>query len=264
MGTAKRERQKANKALRQQQLETAHKRRRGLRIGIIVVGAVAAVFLLVWAVNLFSGDDDDSNTVELEPFSTDEVATDDAATGTTDCPPADGSAEPQQSFDGTPPMCIDVNATYEATVTTNKGEFTMTLDPSIAPETVNNFVVLAGYHYFDDTVCHRIIPDFVVQCGDPTGTGTGGPGYEFADELPEEGAYQIGSVAMANSGPDTNGSQFFIITGDDGAALPPSYSLFGEVTSGFDDTVLAMEAAGSDGGETTEEVQILSVEIAEV
>jgi cyclophilin family peptidyl-prolyl cis-trans isomerase len=124
--------------------------------------------------------------------------------------------------------------------------------------------VLARYHYFDDTVCHRIIPDFVVQCGDPTGTGTGGPGYAFDDELPAEGAYQIGSIAMANSGPDTNGSQFFVITGENGASLPPSYSLFGEVTEGFDDTVLAMEAAGSASGEPTEEVQISSVEIREL
>ena len=283
MGTEKRERQKANRALRQQELAQADKRRRAVRIGIIVVGAIAAVFLLVWVVSLFSDDEGDSSTAELEPFSTEEVATDDttadtaategsaladggddAATGSAECPPEDGSAEPQQSFDGPPPMCIDETATYEATFTTNMGEFTMTLDPSIAPETVNNFVVLARYHYFDDTVCHRIIPGFVVQCGDPTATGTGGPGYTFPDELPAEGDYQIGSVAMANSGPDTNGSQFFIITGDDGAALSPDYSLFGEVTEGFDDTVVAMEAAGSDTGAPAEEVRITSVEITEV
>ena len=80
-----------------------------------------------------------------------------------------------------------------------------------------------------DLTCHRAIKGFVVQCGDPTGTGTGGPGYEFADELDKIEAYQIGSVAMANAGPDTNGSQFFIITGADGAALPPNYTLFGQV-----------------------------------
>ena len=287
MGTEKRERQKANRALRQQQLEAADKRRKAFRIGIIVVGAIAAVFLLVWIVGLFADDGQDDTVTELEPFSTEtadtegddegaastegagdedagEAAGDAAATGSTECPPMDGSAEPQEGFDGPPPMCIDDTATYEATVTTNMGEFTMTLDPSIAPETVNNFVVLAEYQYFDDTVCHRIVPDFVVQCGDPTGTGTGGPGYTFPDELPAEGEYQIGSVAMANSGPDSNGSQFFIITGDNGAALPPSYSLFGEVTAGFDDTVMSMEAAGSATGEPTEEVQILSVEITEV
>jgi cyclophilin family peptidyl-prolyl cis-trans isomerase len=288
VGTEKRERQKANRALRQQELAAADKRRRAVRIGIIVVGAIAAVFLLVWVVSLFSDDEGDSSTAELEPFSTEETADDEstadtavtadsaategsavaddsaAATGTTECPPEDGSAEQQQTFDGAPPMCIDETATYEAAFTTNMGEFTMTLDPSIAPETVNNFVVLARYHYFDDTVCHRIIPGFVVQCGDPTASGSGGPGYSFPDELPAEGEYQIGSVAMANSGPDTNGSQFFIITGENGAALPPDYSLFGEVTAGFDETVVAMEAAGSETGAPTEEVRITSVEITEV
>ena len=120
---------------------------------------------------------------------------------------------------------------------------------------------LARHQYFDDTPCHRIIPNFVVQCGDPTGTGTGGPGYSFADELPEAGEYKIGSIAMANSGPDTNGSQFFIITGENGAALPPSYSLFGAVTEGFDETVVAMEAAGTPSGTPSEPVDIESVVI---
>ena len=111
--------------------------------------------------------------------------------------------------------------------------------------TVNNFVVLARYHYFDNTICHRAIPSFAVQCGDPTGTGTGGPGYSFADELPAAGSYKVGSIAMANSGPDTNGSQFFIITGANGVALPANYTLFGEVTDGLDTTVKALDALGN-------------------
>ncbi|MSW19663.1 MAG: peptidylprolyl isomerase [Actinobacteria bacterium] len=147
-------------------------------------------------------------------------------------------------------MCIDPTKVYVATVTTNKGEFTMELDPGIAPNTVNNFVYLANYHYFDGTKCHRIIPGFVVQCGDPTGTGSGGPGYSFADELPTAGSYKLGSLAMANSGPDTNASQFFIIAGPSGAALDPIYSLFGQVTAGFDTTVKAMEAEGTEGAGT--------------
>ena len=110
-------------------------------------------------------------------------------------------------------------------MTTNKGAYTIALDAAAAPLTVNNFVVLARYHYFDNTICHRAIPQFAVQCGDPTGTGSGGPGYAFADELPAAGSYKVGSIAMANSGPDTNGSQFFIITGDNGVALPPDYTL---------------------------------------
>ncbi|NCZ91108.1 MAG: peptidylprolyl isomerase, partial [Actinobacteria bacterium] len=91
----------------------------------------------------------------------------------------------------------------------------------------------ARYKYFDNTNCHRAIVNFVVQCGDPTATGSGGPGYQFADELPAAGSYKVGSIAMANSGPNTNGSQFFVITGSDGASLPPNYTLFGQVTEGL-------------------------------
>jgi len=103
-----------------------------------------------------------------------------------------------------------------------------------APRTVNNFVYLAGYHYYDGVIFHRIISGFMCQGGDPTGTGTGGPGYRFGDELPKPGQYQIGSVAMANAGPNTNGSQFFIVSGGSGVSLPPAYALFGQVVKGLD------------------------------
>jgi cyclophilin family peptidyl-prolyl cis-trans isomerase len=114
--------------------------------------------------------------------------------------------------------------------------------PERAPGAVNNFVSLARWKYFDGTKCHRVIEDFVVQCGDPTATGSGGPGYSFADELPSAGEYTIGSLAMANSGPNTNGSQFFVITGVSGTSLPPNYTLFGQVTAGLDTAVAAMAA----------------------
>ncbi|MEM8618127.1 MAG: peptidylprolyl isomerase [Actinomycetota bacterium] len=187
----------------------------------------------------------------------------DTETTASGCPPIDGATEPVRQFDSAPPMCIDVDATYQAIVDTNLGEFTIDLDAQAAPETTNNFVFLARNRYFDDTVCHRIIPGFVVQCGDPTATGTGNPGYRFDDELPAAGEYQVGSIAMANSGPDTNGSQFFIITGDDGAALPPLYSLFGQVEAGFDETVVEMEAAGTIEGIPTSEVRINTITIVE-
>ena len=151
-----------------------------------------------------------------------------------ECPATDGSEDQQREFTEYPPFCIDVTKTYTAEIVSNFGTITVTLAPEQAPLTVNSFVTLARYHYFDGTECHRAIPDFVVQCGDPTATGRGGPGYTFADELPQAGEYVLGSLAMANSGPDTNGSQFFIITGDQGAALPPSYSLFGQVADGLD------------------------------
>ena len=155
--------------------------------------------------------------------------------------------------------------TYEAIVTTNKGEFTIVLDPESAPVATNNFVFLARNQYFDDTPCHRIIPNFVVQCGDPTGTGTGGPGYTIVDEPPAPGQYQVGSIAMAKTvEPDSAGSQFFIITGADGAALPPEYALFGQVTDGLESTVAAMAAAGTPGeGIPSEPIDIQSIRIVE-
>ena len=134
-----------------------------------------------------------------------------------------------------------------AKVETDAGAFTIELDPGKAPVTVNNFVSLARFHYYDGIVFHRVIPGFVIQGGDPQGTGTGGPGYQFADELPRQGEYRVGSLAMANSGRDTNGSQFFVITGDQGVALPPNYALFGQVTSGLD-VVKKIEADGDPSG----------------
>ncbi|MHB8328143.1 MAG: peptidylprolyl isomerase, partial [Acidimicrobiales bacterium] len=109
---------------------------------------------------------------------------------------------------------------------------------------------------------HRVIPGFVLQGGDPTGTGTGGPGYRFADELPAPGRYELGSLAMANSGPNTNGSQFFVISGPDGMRLPPSYSLFGKVVSGLD-VVAVIDGVGTPSGRPTETVTIESVAVTE-
>jgi len=150
------------------------------------------------------------------------------------CPPADGSAERQTEFPAPPDMCIDPTKTYTAVLDTTLGSITIALDAAKAPRTVNNFVVLARYNYYNGIIFHRIINGFMCQGGDPTGTGRGGPGYRFADELPNPGEYQIGSVAMANAGPDTNGSQFFLVSGPSGAGLPPLYSLFGQITEGMD------------------------------
>jgi cyclophilin family peptidyl-prolyl cis-trans isomerase/FKBP-type peptidyl-prolyl cis-trans isomerase len=182
-----------------------------------------------------------------------------------ECPATDGSQPRRQEFDEYPPFCIDVTKTYTAEVTTNFGNFTIALDPVKAPLTVNSFVTLAWHHYFDGTECHRAIPGFVVQCGDPTATGTGGPGYRFADELPLVGEYELGSIAMANSGPNTNGSQFFIITGANGAALPPQYSLFGNVTAG-EDAVADLDAVANpdnNGVPPLETITIESITITE-
>jgi peptidylprolyl isomerase len=180
----------------------------------------------------------------------------------TPCPAVDGSSAKKQEFDGLPPMCIDPDKRYSAEMITSKGTLNIALDPIAAPMTVNNFVFLARYHYFDDVVFHRIIPGFVLQGGDPTGTGRGGPGYRFADELPPPGRYELGSLAMANAGPDTNGSQFFVISGPSGIRLPPQYALFGKVVKGLD-VVAAIDAIGTQSGTPKETVTIQSVTITE-
>jgi peptidylprolyl isomerase len=149
-------------------------------------------------------------------------------------PPFDGSAPKQQQFSSPPEMGIDPDKRYTATMDTSMGDLVIALDAIKAPKTVNNFVFLALNHYYDGIVIHRIINGFVCQGGDPTGTGRGGPGYRFDDELPRPGQYEIGSVAMANAGPNTNGSQFFLISGPSGAGLPPQYSLFGKIVKGLD------------------------------
>ena len=159
-------------------------------------------------------------------------------------------------------MVIDPAKRYTATMVTSHGTMVIALDPLAAPKTVNSFVFLARYHYYDGVIFHRIIPGFVLQVGDPTGTGTGGPGYKFEDELPAPGRYQVGSLAMANAGPNTNGSQFFIISGSDGVRLPPQYALFGAVVSGGD-VVTKIDALGTRSGKPTEDVVIESVTIAE-
>ena len=149
-----------------------------------------------------------------------------------------------------------------ATIKTNKGDIKVVLFPDAAPKAVENFTTHADNGYYDGVIFHRVIPDFMIQGGDPQGTGAGGPGYEFADELPAAGEYEIGSMAMANAGPDTNGSQFFIVTGDSGVSLPPSYSLFGTVTEGME-TVTSIESDGSPQGAPSTTHTIESVEIVE-
>jgi peptidylprolyl isomerase len=181
---------------------------------------------------------------------------------TVELPAVDGSSPQRRKFDAEPPMAIDPGKRYTATMVTTKGTLAISLDPLAAPRAVNSFVFLARYHYFDGIAFHRIIPGFVVQGGDPTGSGGGGPGYRFADELPAPGRYEVGSLAMANAGPDTNGSQFFIISGPDGVRLPPSYSLFGKVVSGLE-VVAALDAAGTRSGKPGEQVTIESVTVVE-
>ncbi len=143
----------------------------------------------------------------------------------------------------------------------------MALNAKDAPVTVNNFVFLAREGFYNGVIFHRVLPNFMIQGGDPTGTGTGGPGYKFADE-PVKGKYEIGSIAMANSGPNTNGSQFFICEGQSCTQLPPSYSLFGKVSAGQDVVTRIAnvpKTIGGDGAQSkpTTPVVIATIEIVE-
>jgi cyclophilin family peptidyl-prolyl cis-trans isomerase len=144
-----------------------------------------------------------------------------------------GTQSPQLQWSSPPAMQIDVNKQYDAVVHTNYGNFTIQLFAKSAPHTVNNFVFLAKHNYYDNNQFFRIIQSFMIQTGDPTNTGTGTPGYSFNDELPPKDPYGPGIVAMANAGPNTNGSQFFICTGAESQSLPPQYTEFGKVVSGM-------------------------------
>ena len=132
-----------------------------------------------------------------------------------------------------PDAQIDESKIYRVTITTDRGPIVMDLDPQLAPNTVNNFIGLARDGYYDGLTFHRVVPEFVIQGGCPEGTGRGGPGYKFEDE-PVKGEYTLGAVAMANAGPNTNGSQFFICIDDCRRKLTPNYNLFGYVVEGMD------------------------------
>lgn len=159
-----------------------------------------------------------------------------------------------------PELTIDLNKSYTAQLDTNHGPITIALDPEHAPQTVNNFVFLARDGYYDGVIFHRVVPRFVIQGGDPTGTGRGGPGYKFRDEIEGAGSYKRGIVAMANAGPNTNGSQFFICLAN--VNLPHAYTIFGEVTSGME-AVDAIGALTAKSEKPLEDAVIRSVTISE-
>ena len=165
-----------------------------------------------------------------------------------------------KQYERAPDLTIDLDTNYVATLQTNHGEITIEFDPARAPQAVNNFVFLARDGYYDGVIFHRVVPGFVIQGGDPTGSGRGGPGYKFRDELDGNGSYTRGTVAMANAGPNTNGSQFFICLDDVG--LPHSYTIFGQVTSGME-AVDAIAALPLDRERPQEDAVIESVTISE-
>jgi cyclophilin family peptidyl-prolyl cis-trans isomerase len=266
--TQKRQRKREGHQARQASV-AARRNRQARRTRAIAGGFLALVLVAGMAVVVGGGEDDQdvagTTVPDKKPVAFPPVPAGRALRGDTPCPPTDGSAPRTTTFEKPPPLCVNVAKTYTAEIKTNKGLMVVSLDVKAATKTVNNFVVLSRYKYYDGIAFHRIVPGFVIQGGDPQQTGQGGPGYRFEDELPKPGSYKLGSLAMANSGPNTNGSQFFIVAGDAGTSLPPQYSLFGQVTEGLD-VVKAIEDTGILGtqdGKPSEVVTMQSVTIKE-
>ena len=212
----------------------------------MIVGAV----IVVSAAYLFSGHSSPSpstTTVAAPAPGGMTQAQADAVAVKAGCPASTSTRVNTLQWKSAPAMTINPSATYYAHIVTTAGTFVAKLDASTAPVTVNNFVFLAEHKFYNCVVFHRAIPGFMIQTGDPTGTGSGGPGYTIADEFPKAGSptYPLYSLAMANTGAaHSGGSQFFVVTGSSGEALPPKYSLFGQVVSGFK-AVRTINAAGN-------------------
>ncbi|MGH3126453.1 MAG: peptidylprolyl isomerase [Gaiellaceae bacterium] len=212
---------------------------------------VAVLVTLVFLAGCGGGDDDSSSAG-------------DDTTEVTECVDVDApdarDPEPSQA----PMDELDASTTHTLTFDTSCGSFTVTLDPEQAPKTAASLVALANAGYFDETIFHRVVPGFVIQGGDPTQSGAGGPGYSTVDVPTSGSAYTQGVVAMAKSGveaPGTAGSQFFVVTGAD-AGLPPEYAIVGEVTEGMD-TVLRIDALGVGDGPPSQPVVVNTVTVGE-
>lgn len=286
MPSEKRQRQdegRLQRQLAQQQATKRQQRNRSLR-GFGVVLALVAVVAL--AISIFSGDDGDDD-VATDTTSTTEGTTPStiavtypgpgaAITGETPCPPADGSVERTTRFEQAPPMCIDPDTTYTAEIETTEGTIKVQLDQSKAPQSVNSFVVLARYRYYEDIPFHRIVPGFVDQAGTPVEQVPPAidenPGYTLPDEFPDVSglaspadAYPDGAFAMAKrNDPDSASSQFFIVVNGGGQqfANNPNYSVFGQVVEGLD-VAERINEFGDPGGVPTKDIRIVKVTITE-
>ena len=266
MPTDKRARQRAGRQARLEALARQQRNRRRVRSSVVVV-VIAAV--VVGSVYLITKKSPPKPVHPSAQARLQELWVKDG------CPSASATRVNTQSYTSAPPLTISTTATYEATVKTDIGSFVITLNPKLAPVAVNSFVFLADKGFFNCVIFHRVVQGFVDQTGDPTGTGTGGPGYQFTEAGPPVGTpqYPLGAVAMANSDspatttPKTNGSQWFVVTGASGEQLPPDYVEFGQVTSGMkvvDD--INKDGSPSSSSQGTPKVvhRILSVKIKEV
>jgi peptidyl-prolyl cis-trans isomerase B (cyclophilin B) len=209
--------------------------------------AVLALVILAFATGCGGGDDEAASG-------------DTTTTPVTECTEVDAPDAREPGTSEAPSEELDPSLTHTLTFDTSCGTFTVTLDPGSAPKTAASLVALAESGYFDDTIFHRVVPGFVIQGGDPTQTGGGGPGYSTVDVPASDAKYTSGVVAMAKSGvegPGTSGSQFFVVTGAD-VGLPPEYAIVGEVTEGMD-TVMRIDALGVGDGPPSQPVVVNTV-----
>jgi cyclophilin family peptidyl-prolyl cis-trans isomerase len=245
MPSDKRQRQREGRDARREAARAAQRRRARRRQIVAIVVVVAIVFALGIT---FGGGDDDTvrttgttvTTVAGQPPKAQPVPAGEAVAGDTPCPEEDGSSKRTSNFAKPPPMCIDPARTYTATFETSEGDVVVRLDTRTTPQTANNFVVLARYHYYDGTAIHRTDPSIdIVQGGSPTTQDASdpGPGYRIKDEGSPPRQYKEGDLVMARSaGPDSAGSQYFFVTGPKASALDAqgTYVTFGKVTKGLD------------------------------
>jgi cyclophilin family peptidyl-prolyl cis-trans isomerase len=273
MPSDKRARKRAAREAKLAAQQRAQRRRSTMRrtVALVVAVAVAAgIYALVSSGGTTPKKAASSTTTTLPAA---QVAADQTSVAA-GCPSNPKTPLTKPSYKTAPAMTIDTTKTYTATVKTDVGTFVITLNAKESPVAVNSFVFLAQKNFFNCVIFHRVIPGFVVQGGDPTGTGTGGPGYQFTEAGPPVAAnpaqqYPLGSVAMANSNspattdPTTNGSQFYIVTGTQGESLPNDYVLFGQVTSGMTVVDQISKDGSAAGVPPTITHRMLSVTIAE-
>ncbi len=249
MPSEKRQRQRERHQQKVAIEQIRSRRNRRIRTGL---GALFVAGLVVLLVALLSGGSSKKSTVATATTTTAPTTTTTTAVAAVapTCPPVGGSAKRVTAFTHAPGMCISPTAVFDAKFVTDVGTFTVEMHAASAPLGVNDVVFLARYHFYDGTVFHRVIPGFVIQGGDPTGTGTGGPGYSFTGNTPPKSCvaakdcYATGDVALANSGdPSSDGSQFFVVLPGGASALSDNYTTVGKVTSGLS----VVEAIGADG-----------------
>ena len=254
MGTEKRERQKAGRQARREAEQKAAKRRKGLRrtistaVAVVIVVGLSLLVTKPWSSS--STSTTTTTTTLPKPTVSPGQQAANLASQAAGCPSSVSGVLPNPQYP-TPPMTIDTSKTYTATIKTDVGTITATLAAKTSTVAVNSFVFLANKKYYDCVTFHRVIPQFMNQTGDPTGTGSGGPGYTVQGAPPATASpqYPLGALAMAKTGTapaGTSSNQFFIVAGPQGESLPPDYALFGQVTTGMD----AVQKINADGNAT--------------